>query len=78
MDPFTEAVKLHAISFIAPESDSDAVPVTVKLFGNPGGEMDFSNAEDGKPTQQLELELEDCRPDTFNSLQFVPPLMNFT
>ena len=66
---FTESVKLHGISIVAPGGDS--APATVKLFNNPGGEMDFSNAESDKPTQQLELELEDCTSDSFNNLQFV-------
>lgn len=66
--PFTETVRLHGISFGAPEGES--APVTVKIFSNPL-EMDFSDADSMEVTQTLELSPEDLAPENFNALKFV-------
>ncbi|KKA26097.1 hypothetical protein TD95_003537 [Thielaviopsis punctulata] len=50
--PFTGQVKLHSI--LLRTSQSDSAPRTLKVFLN-RDDMDFSEAEDGAPTQTFDL-----------------------
>lgn len=65
---FKDTVKLEYISFVAPVGDES--PSTVKLFiNNPS--MDFSDCEEGKPVQALELTPEDLAADSVTNLYSV-------
>ena len=51
--PFRETVKISSISIKSPSDGSG--PATVKVFKNvPAGAMDFDDAENSTPTQELE------------------------
>uniref|UniRef100_A0A7S2SRN7 PITH domain-containing protein n=1 Tax=Rhizochromulina marina TaxID=1034831 RepID=A0A7S2SRN7_9STRA len=65
---FKDTVKLESVSFVAPIGDES--PSTVKLFiNNPS--MDFSDCEEGKPVQALELTPEDLAADSVTNLYSV-------
>ena len=51
--PFRETVKISSIAIKSPSDGSG--PATVKIFKNvPAGAMDFDDAENSTPTQELE------------------------
>ena len=64
--PFREAVMIHSINIVAP--DSDEAPEEVKLFTN-NESLGFSDCEDGPCEQALTLTAEDLRPDRVMELK---------
>ncbi|KNC49123.1 UPF0424 protein [Thecamonas trahens ATCC 50062] len=52
--PFTASVKLQSLVVMG-DGDSAFFPAHVKLFANPRAVIDFSNADDLEPTQELDL-----------------------
>lgn len=65
--PFTATCRIFAVDFRGPTDDSQ--PTTVKIFKNRLN-MSFSDAEDMKPTQTLELSASDMRGGQFKELKF--------